>query len=115
MSKLNQSGSSFLSLHLFNINLDTVCLSQVSDAAVSTLFESTRRSSPSCESTCLREGMNRYEVNLEDLCTCFGLDHGIKQLRNIKINQPYMEGHTPAHMPAAWQRLKAKRGGLFLS
>lgn len=61
----------------------------------------------------LAPGTNRYEVNLEDLCTCFGLDHGIKQLRNIKINQPYMEGHTPAHMPAAWQRLKAKRGGLF--
>lgn len=46
----------FFSLHLFNINLDTVCLSQVSDTAVSTIFESTRRSSPSRESTCLREG-----------------------------------------------------------
>lgn len=58
---------------------------------------------------------NHYEGNVEDLCTCFGLDQKIKQFRNIKINQPYTEGHTRVHMLAAWQRLKAKKGALFLS
>lgn len=91
----------FFSLHFvreknlerFNIYLETLCPGQVFHIAVSTIFKSHKTKSPG-----LRR--NHYEVHFEDLCTCFSLDQRIKQLWNIKINQPYMEGHTRTHTRA---------------
>lgn len=58
--------------------------------------------------------MNHYEVNFEDLCTCFGLDQRIKPLRNIKINQAYMKAHTNTHASTVAETQGQERRFIFI-